>query len=967
MPEKYRGIPKKIAAGQAGQALLIVLVFFLLGSLTLTPVLMHMGTALKAGIKYESKTNELYTADAGIDTGLWRIKYDYMGPDYDPYDYASTWIYETDPVNHSTADVSVQNLWLPSNVTLAGVGLNAASAKAMVETEKLIVSGASGVNPGQPFHIKMDFDPADGDNLTIKSIGVWLPQGFEYNGPSDLEPGGFPRPEYYPDEVAETTVAGGKTVVWSYNSPYPHFIDFPNYAVEDGIMTITFTFSYFPLASDPDKMPLAMTWVTTAMDPTCINPNDVPLAWDTDIRYYKIASVNGNTEIETYQSKSQLRNLRNGTAGDYIAIGNSVMLDNYSPYDKRDTLLAESSTDVAEVAPIPANGDVLYAYLYWSGFRHSQSLWADTCGNFNNWTLGASDGSLNVLPIADNSSSGTWTTAPLWSKVDETTSAGDSDYIIGTTDGGGYQLFTFGTPAIQEQPIASITVHIRARDDGSTKGNNDIRPAIKLNGVATPYYPASVNNPDLSFLDYSYTWTTNPHTGLAWTYQEVTNPSTAYGLQLFGVYSSDLAPDMRVSIVYLTVTYSAYWSINSGQFQGRGENNSAVDPRYLTMTNSYNLSSYAPGTIAVSWTQSDYESSGSLESGDTLYYAFSADNGATWSNGAAWDADDEVFHDDITTGSKFILVPEDYFTSGFKMRFYYNFNDPTEYVRLDNINIYYMPPDTSVTFKIDGEQVCFNGDGEPVAESGNLTAGFSAVLMNLTGTTAAGYSYACYKDVTDLVKKYPETPGETHHTGNYEFTVGSISADTGEYISYAGWSLIIIYSSPDTAGRYIYLRDIHDIFAFNGGYENLDFDNDGVPGGDVTGFLFPDPVRDKYGAVVDPTAAKITCFVGEGDVNYLDDTLIITGQQSGLSEYLSNDESPQDNIWNSASPGMSYPGIDVDTFNVLWTDGILTPKDTSLHLDMNSGQDAWNLVYFIMSVRSETVTAGTGHYMIDNN
>jgi hypothetical protein len=62
---------------------------------------------------------------------------------------------------------------------------------------------------------------------------------------------------------------------------------------------------------------------------------------------------------------------------------------------------------------------------------------------------------------------------------------------------------------------------------------------------------------------------------------------------------------------------------------------------------------------------------------------------------------------------------------------------------------------------------------------------------------------------------------------------------------------------------------------------------------------------------------------------------------------------------------MSYPGIDVDTFYVLWDDGILTPKDTSLHLDMNSGTDAWNLVYFIMSVRSETVTAGTGHYIID--
>jgi len=927
---------------------------------------MHMGTALKTGIKYEASSNELYTADAGIDTGLWRIKYDYMGPEYGPYDYASTWIYETDPVNHSTADVSVQNLWLPSNVTLAGVGLNAETAAEMIETEKLIVSGTSGVNPGQPFHIKMDFNPADGDNLTIKSIGVWLPQGYTYTaGNSELEQLSLVDP-CRPDSVSIQTVAGGSTVVWSYNPPYPLFIAFPNYAVDDGTLTVTFSFTYAPPASDPTKMPLAMTWATTAMDPTCINPDDVPLAWDTDIRYYKITSLSGDTNIETYTSKSQLRNLGNGTAGDYIAIGNSVMLDNYYPYDKRDTVLAESSTDVAEVAPIPANGDVLYAYLYWSGFRHSQSLWADACSAFTNWTLAASDGTLDVLPTGDGLSSGTWTTAPLTEKVNETTSAGDSDYIIGTTDGGGYQLFSFDTISILEQPIASVTVHIRARDDTATTGTNDIRPAIKINGVANPYYNAT-NNPGTSFTDYSYTWTANPKTSAAWTYDDITNASSTNGLQQFGVYSSDLLPDMRVSICYLTVTYSAYWSINSGQFQGRGANNNGVDPRYLTMTSSYNLSGYDPGTICVGWTQSDYESSGSLETDDTLYYAFSADGGATWSNGASWNTDDEVFHDDITSGSNFILVPEEYLTSGFKMRFYYNFDDPTEYVRLDNINIYYMPPDTSVTFKIDGEQVCFDGDGEPVSATGNLTAGFSAVLINQAGSTAAGYSYACYKDVTELVKKYPETPGETHHTGNYEFTVGNVSADTGEYISYAGWSLIIIYSSPDTAGRYIYLRDIHDIFAFNPGSTNLDFDNDGVAGGDVTGFLFPEPVRDKYGDVVDPRAAKITCFVGEGDDIYTGDTLMITGQQSGLSEYLSNDESPQNNIWNSASPGMSYPGVDVDTFEILWEDGILTPKDTSLHLDMNSGTDAWNLVYFIMSVRSETVTAGTGHYLIDNN
>jgi len=42
----------------------------------------------------------------------------------------------------------------------------------------------------------------------------------------------------------------------------------------------------------------------------------------------------------------------------------------------------------------------------------------------------------------------------------------------------------------------------------------------------------------------------------------------------------------------------------------------------------------------------------------------------------------------------------------------------------------------------------------------------------------------------------------------------------------------------------------------------------------------------------------------------------------------------------------------------------LTPGDSMLEVDMVSPQDAWNLVYIIVSIRSETVTGGTSHYMI---
>jgi hypothetical protein len=226
-----------------------------------------------------------------------------------------------------------------------------------------------------------------------------------------------------------------------------------------------------------------------------------------------------------------------------------------------------------------------------------------------------------------------------------------------------------------------------------------------------------------------------------------------------------------------------------------------------------------------------------------------------------------------------------------------------------------------------------------------------------------GYFYTCQRDVSKLVKTYPIVPGEQHHTGNALYTVGDVTADTGQYISYAGWSLIIIYTSPATAGHYLYLNDV---FAYNPGNSNLDFDHDGTPGGDVSGFVIPEPIRNKSGQILETVAANITCFVGEGDAIYTGDSVMITGQQSGNSEYLSNSASPSNNVWNGADTVSSYPGIDIDTFSVLWNDNILTPGDTRLHLDLTTQTDVWELIYIIMSVRSETVTGGTENFIIHN-
>lgn len=58
---------------QNGQALVLALAFFALGSLMIAPMLSLMGTGLNAGVTTEDKLDQLYDADAGIQDALWKI------------------------------------------------------------------------------------------------------------------------------------------------------------------------------------------------------------------------------------------------------------------------------------------------------------------------------------------------------------------------------------------------------------------------------------------------------------------------------------------------------------------------------------------------------------------------------------------------------------------------------------------------------------------------------------------------------------------------------------------------------------------------------------------------------------------------------------------------------------------------------------------------------------------------------
>jgi hypothetical protein len=77
---------------------------------------------------------------------------------------------------------------------------------------------------------------------------------------------------------------------------------------------------------------------------------------------------------------------------------------------------------------------------------------------------------------------------------------------------------------------------------------------------------------------------------------------------------------------------------------------------------------------------------------------------------------------------------------------------------------------------------------------------------------------------------------------------------------------------------------------------------------------------------------------------------------------LSNSASPAGNVWNSASPGMSISGVDIDTFTVEYP--TIEPGDTNAAINMPTNSDGFLIVYIIVSFRSDVTTGGSLSYLI---
>jgi hypothetical protein len=981
---------------QAGQAFVIVLILMLLGGLIIAPLLAFMGTGLKSGQVFEKKTTELYAADAGIEDGIWQVQYDELqsltdpGP-YSAYDYSTTWNFELDEqVNEKDVTGTVGNVWIPTVVDVEDLpsesALQATIEGVGGESPKALVTGKVPDTGEYQIRITYNKEQEDeflyGDEFQIEEIGIWLPPGFEYvAGSSNLE--ADPYADYYSVPVVSAH-AGGKVVVWNFSS-VPLAL-FPGVQPSDVPMVTQVTFEFTSLR--PAMVPDAVSWVDTNMD----LGGGIHYTWDADTKIFKVTSQAGDTALEAYTAKGELRQMAGARPGDYYATGNSLMGGDPT---YRDELYEKSSATIdTSVNPdygIPSDATVAAAYLYWTGWIDwhgyepsaggSTIVFYDECSNFNNWNNPGNDWVISSGRFRGHHlGSAEYRFLTLQSSLDLSSY---SDKLV-TVSWSQWESSYFNNLETNDY------LYFAFSGDGGSTWSADIEAFHDDIGTTPQSFSYTIPQQYLT-ANFKMRFYLGDETG--W----VGNDEYCYLDDITISVSNAIFADDCADFSAPQVDWSngSDWLVVSGAFEGHHRGGST--DRYLTMSDSVNLSSYAGQTLSVSWEQWE---NGSLEDyggyKDTLYFAFSGDGGNTWS------ADIEAFNGNIGSSPQQFSypIPDQYLTSGFRMRFYLGdsngFTSYDEYAYIDNIviakgggSLEYPDNPTAAKLKTLVEETARVNKvtfASTVTNTVTITADRWQILetVNPPGYNMfdGQWSYSCYKDVTNLVKQWVEDD-DVSDNGAGTYTLGHVVAvnekdpdyvfdfvlggETGYPLGtpapayhesrhqacYAGWSLILIYTSAATKGHQLYLYDDY-IYAW---HSDPDFDDDGSPGGSIGGFLVPDPIEDET------VAAKITAFVGEGDNAITGDYFRIRVPPDSYHN-LSNTVSPAYNVWNSNSPGLAIPGVDIDTFNVLWTDGILAPDDTNADVSLLTDDDGFWMIYVILSFRSDTVAGGTISYLI---
>ncbi len=995
----FSGYYKKLK-GQRGEILLTTLIFVLLGFTIIVPLVAFMGTGLKTGKLITQKSNALYAADAGIEDAIWQIKYDRLegtfinrSPVYDRFDFQTpSWAYDLPRVNakpqlnNHDVTVAIRNVWVPQNVATP----TKAKARAVLNTNKLLVTGgAFGVSS---FNIVLTYHAAAGENLTVKSVGVWLPPGFTYIAGSGSLEANINAP-FYSNPGSPVSHQGGQVVIWNFNDLV--FTSMPNVKTTRVPMTTLITFDYIP--SKAGTRPDGVAWVTTGnvdLDGDGVSTG-THFAWDSDVRVFGIKSTAGPTTVETYVLKSEMRVNGGSVPGSYFAAGDTLMIGPASGRTTRrdGTVTVGPPTVQGGDNGIPDDANISKSYLYWSAWRGESGVTRplnDGAASFANWTNGGAwsvDSGVNFIGHYSGGADST-------SELVLTNSINMSAYAA-------------------ENPAADTKWYTALSWEQWVSGTAAIPPL-------DPDTCANFNNWDT--VGSNWAWTVNSgrfRGNLATNKDLVLKAANKIDLRLATPGSVTVSWDQRIggsptpdNNDGLDYSFSANGTTFPVTVQSfRGNIGTTFVRKTVTIPNEYLTANFRIRFSVVGFSSTKYceidnisvtaSSVPTYSADDNLQIALSRNGGTTWSEffnafdgtrigSSPWE------HESIFQYN----VPRDYLTANFKFKLRINgFGNLGQYVGIDNIRINCMQPHTTVPFRIQvgsgpNQQVYLDSDGLPQAGAVELDSKLTQCILayyNNAGSsqspTPAGYAYSCKRDITALVVKYAKQPvaPATNYNGHATYRVINGTAhpnpigDTGTALSFAGFSIVHIFTSAQTQSHQIYLLD-----TFNGSGQKagggldvaFDYNNDGQPDDTISGFVVPQRIGNEV------NSAKITCFVVEGDVGLSDDYFAINGTKlwdgtistapSETGGGQPNNKTTPRNVWNGQSLGVSNDGVDIDTLGidptlgqyVTWDSQILKPGDTEAQITIHTRSDYWFMCYMILAFRSETTTGGSLTYLI---
>jgi hypothetical protein len=769
---------------------------------------------------------------------------------------------------------------------------------------------------------------------------------------------------------------GGTALEWSFN-PVVDFTNLPRPVPLGGgspprdefpiKRTITFRFS-------PARQPSgSFPWIRTT------NTN-LYLSWDTESTAYKITSTatelpNGtHTTLESYIAASKLTS-RNTIQvfGDSRAIGNSLMKDTVPDPDHIKDALNSPFESTAKITDIPDGAKIEAAYLYWSAWKNSP----DDIGNPETLTPAQLQALKELVDQATFKVGGAFQTQVTADRLQI-----EQRILSGSPEGWVYSAYKDVTDLLWPEPSKTITINPRATTQSATVTNTSTSSnsvSVKITPLSVPGGTGGrllVNGSEISgATDYT----------LAASSSLTISSGTVLGNYAFSVYINDSSwssSSRRVRVDTPSVTNILLGNYGSSGYNYQRQTyllpltTSLSGPQSATVTNTSSPSnsvsvkitpisvpSGTGGLLRVNGIEisgaTDYtlaaSSSLTISSGTVLgNYAF-----RVYINDSSWSSSSRRVRVDFPGLSSILLG--NYGSSG------YTYQRQVDFLpRLTTIQAVPQATITKMSLASAEVDVTDATPNNPADANNNITVDGDTVeagqmkhygpFIDTTPHTVAGVAndrqykatITCTKGIVRV--DYGSNSiilGEPGlRTTNGEYTVGYLEGITNDDIndsgSFAGWSLIVIYSNsaeyisehPEEPVRLLYL------------YDDFRRVNQSSPpsypsilslSSTIGGFLAPENFH-----------GRMTCFVGEGDPGspYIGDSVKCNGL---LLPRSPDGVNPQNDVWNSRSSGLagvSIDGVDIDTFDV---SDCIDDGASSATLEFFTGQDGWALVYIFLS------------------